>query len=346
MKKWLICLVLLAIAPFVLLHCYKFVNIDEADVCRFISDPIISGKEIVIPGFPGAYNPSIVPFGEGYLLSFRVTRYNLVSWVQKLFNSRTSFLGLVTLDRDFNMGGKAELLDVRSYNPAKKSAPQDARLYCLGEKIYVLFNDYISLARWSQALYIAEITFEEGHFQLASSPRPLQYPEALHKIEKNWSPFSYEGKLYVVYSIEPHTIAEVDPSTGICRTVEKTRAQIEWNFGEARGGTPSLSIGDEYLSFFHSSKKGVPSLLSKKNGRVYFMGAYTFASKPPFAVQRITKAPLARREDYFRNNPKKISYPSGILLDGDKIHVLWGQSDARIRLTTFDKEKLLSSMTQ
>lgn len=74
------------------------------------------------------------------------------------------------------------------------------------------------------------------------------------------------------------------------------------------------------------------------------MGAYFFDSKPPFAIKKITPGPLADRKDYHVNNPKKVIYPGGIAIDGEKIHIVWGQSDARICVSTFEKAQLLSSM--
>ena len=84
--------------------------------------------------------------------------------------------------------------------------------------------------------------------------------------------------------------------------------------------------------------------MSKKNGKVYFMGAYCFESQPPFALKKITPGPLASVDNYRVHNPKKVMFPGGMIVKGDQIHVLWGRNDSKISLSTFDKEKLISCM--
>jgi predicted GH43/DUF377 family glycosyl hydrolase len=322
----------------------KFVNLDAREAALFSSQATIATKEIKIPGFPNAYNPSIIPFEDGYLLSFRVNCHDPITFIKKLWNHRTSFFGVVQLDKHFNPIEKAQLIDVHTCDEKKLSAPQDARLFFTDEIIYVIFNDYAKPIAQSQELFIGRLRKENGFFRFATAPKQLHYEESVQKIEKNWSPFAYENKLYVSYSVVPHTILEVNSQTGMTNKIDSTEPTIDWNFGPVRGGTPSLLLEEGYLSFFHSCKLGVPSPFSKKNGRVYYMGAYFFDSKPPFAIKKITPMPLANLSDYKQKNPKKIVYPGGIALDGEKLHVVWGRNDSSICVSTFDKAKLLATM--
>jgi hypothetical protein len=47
--------------------------------------------------------------------------------------------------------------------------------------------------------------------------------------------------------------------------------KYKWKWGEMRGGTPALLVGDKYLSFFHSSGR-----LWHRHVITYVMGAYLF----------------------------------------------------------------------
>lgn len=74
------------------------------------------------------------------------------------------------------------------------------------------------------------------------------------------------------------------------------------------------------------------------------MGAYTFENKLPFSVRAMTPNPLREIEDYRENNRSHVVYPGGMVVEGPWIHVAWGKGDKGIYITTFDKEKLLSSL--
>lgn len=114
--------------------------------------------------------------------------------------------------------------------------------------------------------------------------------------QKNWSPFDFcpsctfrnghalpfpapvaNASLLFVYSIQPHVVVEpqaTEVAGEMTAEVVFKTATVNtsfWQWGEMRGGTPALLVGDRYLSFFHSSGR-----LSHKHIITYVMGAYTF----------------------------------------------------------------------
>lgn len=341
----LVTLVVCIVALWGYLASHHFVNLDPKDAVAFSDDAIVTTRIIAIPRFSKAYNPSMIAYGEGYLLSFRVDSYNIRTMLAKLLNHRNSFLGVVQLNWDFELVGKAQLIDVPFVDPYLPSAPQDARMIQVNEKTYLFFNNYSQSHRLSQQMFVAEVVKDGERFCLKGAPQQLHYVGAKHKIEKNWSPFANCGKLYAVYTIDPLVILEIDPASGNCTEVNSTQVPLNWAYGELRGGTPACCIDGQFLSFFHSRRKGLPSLFSKKNGHVFLMGAYTFELAPTFAITKITPSPLATPLDY-EDNLKKVMYPGGLVVSDECIHVAWGKDDAQICITTFDKAKLLSSMVQ
>lgn len=300
---------------------------------------IVATKRIKIPGYPNAYNPSLIPYKEGYLLSFRfIGRFP--ETVKKSPRTNFSFIGVAMLDKKFNVQEETvQLLNIVSYSPQFSLTAEDGRLLKVGNQIFVFFNDLSLLQTKGQfAMYFGELIEEKGIFVLKEPAKLLNYPNA-GSVEKNWSPFWLDGNLYLIYSDQPRIILEVDLHTGYCREVTRTDPNWNWRLGRIRGGTPAYLVKEQFLTFFHSS---FPAKTSK--GRAYVMGAYTFDKDPPFAVRSMTSAPLGNLADYTEENPSKVVFPAGMVVEERHIFVAWGKADKQIYITTFDREKLLASM--
>ncbi len=300
---------------------------------------IIKRTEIEIPDYPNAYNPSLIPYKDGYLLSFRY----IARCPEKFRNTlRTdvSFIGVASLDKDFKVAKKTvQLLNVISYSSGFSLTAEDARLLNAGNRIFIFFNDLPLLqTSGSFAMYFGELIEDRGMFVLKGPAKPLNYIRA-NRVEKNWSPFLCGDRLYVIYADHPRVILEVDPNTGFCHEVSRTTLNWNWNWGEIRGGTPAYLVDDTFLTFFHSI---FPAKTSKKG--VYVMGAYTFDKEAPFTVRKMTCLPLGDLTDYTEENSSKVVFPGGMVIQDNFIHVAWGKSDKHVFITTFDKDRLLSSM--
>ena len=174
---------------------YRIAVLDPVLHQALVSDAIDETNEIVIPGFPHAYNPSLIAVKDGYLLSFRVKSFNFPTYLKKLGNVRTSYIGLVKLNREWEICGEPYLLDLRSYSSNHvSSSAQDARLFQFNDKILLFFNDYgATRHRSSYALYMTQLIEKDGKFQ-AKPAKLLNYEKRI-SIEKNWSPFSVDQKL-------------------------------------------------------------------------------------------------------------------------------------------------------
>jgi len=336
----------LGIAALLPFRTYRVAPLNPALEASIVSDSIINTKDILIPGYPDAYNPSLIPYEEGYLLSFRVRYYNLKTFIKKVCNVRTAYVGLVKLNRQLEISGEPYLLDLTSYADHSSTSAQDARLFKMGEKILLFFNDYGSTRHRScYSLYVTELIEKEGKFQAKQHATLLKYDSML-SIEKNWIPFLSNDKLYLIYSTQPHLILEPNLETGICQRVASTETPFSWKWGEIRGGTPAHPIEGGLLTFFHSSQElPAASFFGTKVGRNYAMGAYLFENRAPFAVRKITPSPIGSAENYMHKNRRKVIFPAGMAIEGNIIYVVWGKNDTGICLSTFDKEKLLSSMT-
>lgn len=331
-----------ALSPY---YHYRISPLNPALRDSITSDSTIYTRNISIPGYPDAYNPSLIPYEEGYLLSFRVKRYDFKTKIQKIRVSRTSFVGLVKLNRQFKVCSDPYFLDLSSYAEHASSTAQDARLLKVDDKILLFFNDYGSTRnRTCHAMYVTELHEKNGKLESKQRATLLKY-DAMIATEKNWAPFVSEGKVYLIYSTQPHLILEANLETGVCQKIASTATHHFWQWGEIRGGTPALSVKEGLLTFFHSSQElPANSLFGTKIGRNYAMGAYLFENGAPFAIQKVTPLPLGSVEDYMEGNRRKVIFPAGMAIEGNLIYVVWGKNDTAICVSTFNKEKLLSSM--
>jgi predicted GH43/DUF377 family glycosyl hydrolase len=143
--------------------------------------------------------------------------------------------------------------------------------------------------------------------------------------EKNWIWFDHDGQLFFIYRTdETHEVCRVE--NGV--VVERTEAPgLVWSFGEARGGTPPIRVGDHYVSFFHSSTNHTnPAEFLKR----YHMGAYAFEAKPPFRVVGWTQKPILSGSENDMVCPgvwARVVFPCGAMLRGDEFWIVGGSND-------------------
>jgi predicted GH43/DUF377 family glycosyl hydrolase len=316
---------------------------DVIDLEDLSQDFILETKRIEFPEYPDAFNPSLIRWRGSLLMSFRI---------YKPHNRSTNPFGLVFLDEDFNPVGTPQVFELPFYNPVLLSKQQDPRLIPVGDRLFVVYNNLLPhiTHREIRRMYMAELFFDGTTFT-ASEPECLSDFEGQSdmRYEKNWVPFDYQGKLLLAYSLFPHTIFHPVSGTNSCQTISSCSGKTEWDWGEPRGGTQAVRINDHYLAFFHS-RLDLPTVQS--NGRKmthYFMGAYTFQAKPPFAITAISPEPIIGKDfyrpPYYKTwKPLRCVFPCGLVVDKKYVWVAYGRQDHEIWVVKFDKKKLYKSL--
>jgi predicted GH43/DUF377 family glycosyl hydrolase len=311
-------------------------------------DFVLETKRIEIPGYPYAFNPSILRWKEFILMTFRV--------IPDSKQSFTSQLGIVLLDPAFNPIGEPQILETRDIGSSIPTRAEDARLIEIGGRIYIIYSDNCDpvISRGGFRMVVGELIYEKGFFSIRKATRLLAYDgERSDLREKNWVSFGYKDKLMLAYSLDPHLVFEPLGNTGVCKTVALSFAPIAWNWGILRGGTPALLLDtEEYFAFFHSSTL-MATAHSKGEERLhYFIGAYTFEPHPPFRILRQSPSPIvapgfysgASYKHYWK--PVHCVFPSGLLLDGKFFWLSYGRQDHEIWVAKLDKKKLLDSLVK
>jgi predicted GH43/DUF377 family glycosyl hydrolase len=319
-----------------------YVDLDH----RLFGDGIvIASKQIVLPSYPDAFNPSLLKIEEGFLLTFRF-RPNRESerWV--------SYIGIVILNEDFDPITEPQLLMTRWSDSKIPSQSEDGRVFMYRGRTFLIFNDNVEILDPTPCqrrdMYLTELFRRGKEFFLSSSMKLVSDEKYKQQWwQKNWVPFEWNKTLLLTYSIDPHEILYPNLVNGKCYPSYKTEQHFDWNWGVLRGSTPALLLDGEYLSFFHSALKmssdgslGIPMWH-------YFMGAYTFSSEPPFFIKKITPVPIIGKGFYtVSSSEKKVIFPGGHVFCDPYIYVAYGKDDKEIWIATLNKEALLRFMKE
>lgn len=321
---------------FLLLPSFLFGSID----LNLLSQPfVLEKKQIKIPEYPCAYNPSIVRWNGSILMSFRILTGGQNVWYSEI--------GLVWLDDNFKPISKPVLLNTRK-NFLYPSKAEDARLFTINNRLYILYNDDDGFHdEGRRRMFHSELLYDGKNFFVDPECINIYEGENPERWEKNWVPFDYHGSLLMAYSIVPHTIFLPLFDFGKCETVCSTKSLFPWLWGQKRifGGTPALKIDDEYLAFFHSSIS-MASLQSNHQATWhYFMAAYKFSGDPPFAITSVSPMPIIGQGLY--DNPliyKRVVFPGSFIFDDRYIWVSYGREDTEAWVLKLDKKGLLNSL--
>lgn len=300
------------------------------------------------------YNPSIVPFQDGYLLSFRhdIPDPNTTTRVQ-----RRSVVGLVRLDATFHVVGSPKYLDL-GYRHC-----EDARLFYVGDKLFICCCVFFPSQMVSK-MGVGQIDLQSLEPQEITL---LDYPKS-REIEKNWTPLVYspvsgQNDLYFVYSFMPSVVLKAlqeGSGTGVILNettpigtdpVGKVAGMWTKKWGDIRGGTPAVKVGEQYVTFFHSQ-------FQVRHQFCYLMGVATLGSTPPFRMTRISRRPILFKKMFSAPRYPKfpfalaphvhVVFPGGFVegryQDREVFHVVYGDNDSAIGVVTIDKEMLLKTL--
>lgn len=303
---------------------------------------VLETKQIQIPGYPKAFNPSIVRWNGSLLMCFRYLADPKDLWISKV--------GLVWLDEEYNPIGTPQLLDTRVSLPHIPSRSEDPRLYVVGNRLFVTYNDNEEKEHGGvRRIYYGELEYDGTTFH-EKTHIPLLFWQGADKDtwEKNWIPFEYKNTMHFIYSVTPHFILSPKRKSSSCTTIASTDGGIHWPWGRIRGGTPPYVVGNEYLSFYHSCKVLRSKQTDGKELHHYFMGAYTFSAEPPFHVTQISAEPIIGKEFYsgttYKRIHKHVVFPGGYIFDDQHLWVIYGREDSEIWVAKIERAGLFKSL--
>ena len=325
-----------------------FLNADAMNLEETPESFVLELKQLHIPGYPNAFNPSIIRWQGRLLLSFRN-----ISNHKDPYNS--SQIGLIWLDENFNAIAEPQILIICENDSKKCKRAEDARLIEVDDHLYMVYsnNEEDVLAKGNFRVFVAELKEENSLFYLSSKDRLSQYEgETQNLREKNWTPFNYQKNLFLSYSLNPHLVFKPIIGNEICETICSTYKDLpNWQWGELRGGTQSLLIDGRYLTLFHTAIRMSSIESGGKDMLHYFMGAATYNSEPPFEMTAISKAPIIGKGFFsgkiyppFFGSWRGI-FPGGFVFDNNYIYVVYGRQNYELWMVKLDKKELLTSLS-
>lgn len=166
--------------------------------------------------------------------------------------------------------------------------------------------------------------------------------------EKNWTPFlTPDGQFAIVYAMHPrHEVLMIEGDRVIKTYMSGGDVTLSyWLYGEPRGGSPPVLVGNTYYAFFHSSLYH-RTLEDGSQRRRYYMGAYKFSAQPPYEILGMTSKPILTGSMHDRRNPGAPAcvFPCGALLQNGLWLITMGVGDtacAWLEMPHGDLEKLL-----
>lgn len=159
--------------------------------------------------------------------------------------------------------------------------------------------------------------------------------EASSSHQKNWNPFFNEnGKLLFVSRVQPHTIVDIDTSTGVVSRLHSTDCPLfhspQFKDVKIHGGSCPIRLNEnEYLGVCHL--KYVSSMLL-----TYQSLLYTFEAKAPYAIKRVS-SPFVLPSDY----PDRIQMIFGLADFGDSVIMTAGIMDETMAGYVIKKSELM-----
>ncbi len=208
---------------------------------------------------------------------------------------------------------------------------EDPRLFTYKETIYVI------------ASFRGEFKKTTRHWQIIyefQNPQEYWICPGLMQVEKNWSPFEKDGKLFCVYMITPHQIGEIRFSNDNTFTIKMlynttSRVILNSNMNHIGGGAPPIFVPelDSYMSIAHWKVNRDVS----RNSLQYYNFAYIFEKTPPFSIKGFTAISA--------QTPCLIEFMTGIQMTDTEFIVSTGIDDSRSILCKFDRKKLCESFS-
>lgn len=110
---------------------------------------------------------------------------------------------------------------------------EDIRMCVIGDKLYALAIDWERCRNGNASILLCHLTQNESRKQYEITRAiPILYED--HLMQKNWTMFSKDNQLFVIYSHHPLVILQIDTESGEY-TVVTNRPSVKYNLDQCRG---------------------------------------------------------------------------------------------------------------
>jgi hypothetical protein len=291
-----------------------------------------------------AFNPALIRENDGWLFAYRMV-------IEPELKRQ---IALCRLDQNLRVmnGTQVPFTDWIRF-PGENKASQattwfaDPRLYRLGGRLFIYWNSGWHEPQNQQFLH----EVDPISLRPLGAPRELVLSGPRQKLEKNWSLFEHDGRVYGIYSVNPHRVLSLsmaDEGVITCTDVEPPMTNAggyAQAHGGLRGGAPPCKLGDHFYSFCHSIE-------NDPVGYRYVAAVYRFQARPPFAPTDMARAPLSIEvpADLRRQLPKlneavgNVLYPAGAVYHEGNWMLSIGIDDERCAIALLNHQEVLETL--
>lgn len=341
------------------------------------------------------FNPSIVHWKKNlYLISYRTyIRYvnlNTKDYTDNpFFNPNHPWLGGSSSMTWWNSGygyDKTRLALIKINKAKEVSFVQkyldingvDSRLFKLDKNRFLLTNNFWTKDSirvrdsdcWEGCMLMMARVVTLTSSSIDISEGIILCPQFSERIEKNWSIWSNEGKIYCSYGLTPHHEVfslEVKGKDIICPDLKKIEGVNDIFYRLQKYykdicrislSTPALQwnntshIGVGHFKYEHGRINEIPHDSNlylfdhkiKSENRVfhsiyvYLMFIYVFSSFPPYDILKVSNMFIPGAVNY--TNKYALVFPSGLTFDKDNYIISYGDHDSQCKLLFLKREEI------
>jgi predicted GH43/DUF377 family glycosyl hydrolase len=175
---------------------------------------------------------------------------------------------------------------------------------------------------------------------IGGNPPGMERIEKHENYEKNWLWFLNNDKLHLLYKAKPWLIFQFGETWNEPKAWKLDNG-ITWVYGDIRGGTTPIQVGDYYFTFHHSS------LPWQSKYRRYYAGCLAFEAVPPFYPKFVTKEPIliGSQNDIWAEGKPLVVFPCGAIFNEGNWLVSLGVNDMRAAWLKLSHKSLLAKMS-
>lgn len=174
--------------------------------------------------------------------------------------------------------------------------------------------------------------------KVGGNPGEMRRIENRKDYEKNWLWWLHENRLHLLYKANPWMIVEYGQHWSDFKYHRLDG--VTWPYGEIRGGTTPVQVGDYYFTFHHSS------LPWKGRYRRYYAGCLAFEAKPPFSPKLITPEPILQgsQNDVWTQRKPLVIFPCGAIHKDGQWLISCGVNDLKSAWLELSHQSILERM--
>jgi len=297
------------------------------------------GKEHEILEYINAF-----PFEDKFMLNPSIAEYDENRYIGLSRVKTSTYKRLFITDKNFN------ILSTKEYRPKKRFI--DEFIIKHNNQLYVIYNNKVPCNdgnSFTRKMCISKL--DPDRSDPIFDHHIVSYDPDGNDRQKNWMPFTFDDRFFLVHTISPHLVVELDLNTyKIINSyhTENTEIREHWK-NDPHGGTPPLYLPemDCFVTFFQAHSYQTKSLTAwADKWPQYKVGAYLFESKPPFKVIAYTPEHLTYPGLYAPDpeNGFKVVFPRGLVRQDEDLVISIGIDEYRGELVKVNKQALIDSM--